>query len=113
MIFDWILNDSQQMDHLILWKPVEGCVKICLLQLSTPVKLFQRYVGKILDSIVSKATLLSICNKRLEVQLIFTVYLDIGRVASDSATLAFTFAGTFSRYWDIKITQIPCDVNYE
>ena len=42
-----------------------------------------------------------------------TVYLDLGRQASDTATLAFTFSGTFSRYWDIKVTQIPCDVNYE
>ena len=42
-----------------------------------------------------------------------TVYLDLGRQSSDTATLAFTFSGTFSRYWDIKVTQIPCDVNYE
>ena len=41
------------------------------------------------------------------------VYLDLGRQSSDTATLAFTFSGTFSRYWDIKVTQIPCDVNYE
>ena len=41
------------------------------------------------------------------------VYLDVGRGSSDTATLAFTFSGTFSRYWDIKITQIPCDVTYE
>ena len=39
--------------------------------------------------------------------------LDIGRGSSDSATLAFTFSGTFSRYWDIKITQIPCGVAYD
>ena len=34
---------------------------------------------------------------------------------ADTATLAFTFTGTttFSRYWDIKVTQVPCDVNYE
>ena len=41
------------------------------------------------------------------------MYLDIGRGSSDSATLAFTFSGTFSRYWDIKITQIPCGVIYD
>ena len=41
------------------------------------------------------------------------MYLDIGRGSSDSATLAFTFSGTFSRYWDIKITQIPCGVAYD
>ena len=39
----------------------------------------------------------------------------MGRGESDTATLAFTFSGTttFSRYWDIKVTQIPCEVNYE
>jgi len=41
------------------------------------------------------------------------LYLDLGRQSSDTATLAFTFSGTFSRYWDIKVTQIPCDVNYD
>ena len=46
-------------------------------------------------------------------QIAISVYLDLGRGASDSATLAFTFSGTLSRYWDIKVTQIPCDVTYE
>lgn len=41
------------------------------------------------------------------------IYLDLGRQSSDSATLAFTFTGAFSRYWDIKVTQIPCNVNYD
>merc|ERR1712156_850825 len=43
------------------------------------------------------------------------VYLDLGNLASDTATLAFTFSGTetFSRFWDIKVTQIPCNVNYD
>ena len=41
------------------------------------------------------------------------MYLDIGQGSSDSATLAFTFSGTFSRYWDIKVTQIPCGVTYD
>ena len=43
----------------------------------------------------------------------FSVYLDVGMAASDSATFAFTFANAFSRFWDIKITQIPCNVRYE
>jgi len=40
------------------------------------------------------------------------VYLDLGQSASDAATLAFTFSGTLSRYWDIKVTQIPCNSIY-
>merc|ERR1711971_1377370 len=41
------------------------------------------------------------------------VYLDLGQSASDAATLAFTFSGTLSRYWDIKVTQIPCNSIYD
>jgi len=47
------------------------------------------------------------------------VYLDLGRQAADTATLAFTFGGTTAaaraanRYWDIKVTQIPCNSNYD
>lgn len=41
------------------------------------------------------------------------MYLDVGTAASDSATFAFTFANAFSRFWDIKITQIPCNVRYD
>ena len=57
-------------------------------------------------------------NQKVNVETIIetfspTVYLDVGRQASDSATLAFTFSGTLSRFWDIKVTQIPCNVNYE
>jgi hypothetical protein len=42
-----------------------------------------------------------------------TVYLDAGALSTDTATLAFAFSGTFSRYWDIKVTQIPCTSNYQ
>jgi hypothetical protein len=42
-----------------------------------------------------------------------TVYLDAGALSTDTATLAFAFSGTFSRYWDIKVTQIPCNSNYQ
>jgi hypothetical protein len=38
------------------------------------------------------------------------VYVDIGAESGDSATLAFAFPGTqtFSRSWDIKVTQLEC-----
>ena len=41
------------------------------------------------------------------------VYVDIGAVASDTATLAFNFAGTSNnRNFEIKVTQVPCGANY-
>ena len=61
----------------------------------------------------SKATNLIKKHSKLSSKFSFSVYLDLGRGSSDSATLAFTFSGTLSRYWDIKVTQIPCDVTYE
>ena len=41
------------------------------------------------------------------------VYLEAGTQSTDTATLAFAFSGTFNRFWDIKVTQIPCNSNYE
>lgn len=41
------------------------------------------------------------------------VYLDAGTQSGDTATLAFTFSGTYNRFWDIKVTQIPCNSNYD
>ena len=43
------------------------------------------------------------------------VYVDAGNLCSDTATLDFNLftSTTFSRFWDIKVTQIPCNVNYE
>ena len=40
----------------------------------------------------------------------FLVYVDIGNVATDTATLAFTFGTTTStvRTWEIKVSQISC-----
>ena len=71
-------------------------------------------MGKTLDNMVRNES--KLCN-HFAAFFIFTgsfaVYLDLGRVSSDSATLGFTFAGSSSRYWDIKVSQIPCDVNYE
>ena len=39
----------------------------------------------------------------------FTVYVDMGAQASDTATLNFAFSGASSnRAWEVKATQIPC-----
>ena len=40
--------------------------------------------------------------------------MEMGSVATDTATLEFTFASTTSttRQWEIKATQIPCGANY-
>jgi len=41
------------------------------------------------------------------------IYVDLGALPSDSATLNFGFDGTStSRLWDIKASQIPCGTNY-
>ncbi|XP_040574106.2 uncharacterized protein [Lepeophtheirus salmonis] len=37
------------------------------------------------------------------------IYLDIGRMTTDTATLNFAFTGVFNRFYDVKITQIPCN----
>ena len=37
------------------------------------------------------------------------VYVDVGTMASDTATLSFMFLGTdmnFNRQWEIKVTQL-------
>ncbi len=37
------------------------------------------------------------------------VYIDMGNVATDTATLAFTFSGTSTtRIWEIKVSQLTC-----
>ena len=46
------------------------------------------------------------------------VYLDAGTLPGDTAMITFTFdstvgTGDFSRFWDIKVTQIPCNSKYE
>lgn len=41
------------------------------------------------------------------------VYIDLGALPSDTATLNFGFTGTStSRLWDVKASQIPCGTNY-
>ena len=40
---------------------------------------------------------------------VILVYVDMGNVATDTTTLAFTFATTTTtRNWDIKVTQVEC-----
>jgi len=37
------------------------------------------------------------------------VYVDMGNVATDTTTLAFTFTGTSTtRLWEIKVSQLTC-----
>ena len=42
------------------------------------------------------------------------IYVDIGALPSDTATLNFNFGNTAStnRIWDVKASQIPCGANY-
>ena len=41
------------------------------------------------------------------------VYVDLGTGASDTATLNFALSGSYSRYYEIKITQLPCSSEYQ
>ena len=49
------------------------------------------------------------------------VYIDAGTQCSDTGTIDFSsFSNangvavtSFNRFWDIKVSQIPCDSNYE
>jgi hypothetical protein len=39
-----------------------------------------------------------------------SVYIDMGNVATDTTTLAFTFTGTSTtRLWEIKVSQVSCN----
>jgi hypothetical protein len=41
---------------------------------------------------------------------LFIVYVDMGALRTDTATLSFAFDGISStRAWDIKVTQIKCN----
>ena len=41
------------------------------------------------------------------------VYIDMGTGASDSTKLDFTFDGTYSRKYELKVTQLPCSNEYK
>ena len=44
---------------------------------------------------------------------IFSVYVDMGTLASDTATLSFAFKGESTlRAWEVKVSQIPCAASY-
>ena len=44
---------------------------------------------------------------------LITVYIDMGTLASDTATLSFAFTGPDSnRAWEIKASQITCNARY-
>ena len=55
-----------------------------------------------------------------DIHLMVLVYIDAGAQCTDTGTInfsAFSNANptitTFSRFWDIKISQIPCNANFE
>ena len=46
-------------------------------------------------------------------KLFFSVYVDMGTLASDTATLSFAFKGESTlRAWEVKVSQIPCAASY-
>ena len=47
------------------------------------------------------------------ISIIFPVYVDMGTLASDTATLSFAFQGESTlRAWEVKVSQIPCAASY-
>ena len=42
-----------------------------------------------------------------------TVYINMGTSASDTTTLDFSFAGTYDRKYELKVTQVPCSHEYK
>ena len=41
------------------------------------------------------------------------VYVDMGTLAGDTATLNFAFGGDSSnRAWEVKVSQVPCAARY-
>jgi len=40
------------------------------------------------------------------------VYVDMGTQASESVALSFDFTGTYSRFFEVKVTQLPCTSEY-
>ena len=43
----------------------------------------------------------------------FAVYVDMGTLAGDTATLNFAFGGDASnRAWEVKVSQVPCAARY-
>ena len=41
------------------------------------------------------------------------VYVDMGTQASESVSLSFDFTGTYSRFFEVKVTQLPCSSEYK
>ena len=45
---------------------------------------------------------------------LLVVYIDMGQGATDTATLNFDIgSGTYSRFYEIKVTQLPCSSEYQ
>ena len=47
-------------------------------------------------------------------KILLVVYIDMGQGATDTATLNFDIgSGTYSRFYEIKVTQLPCSSEYQ
>ena len=47
------------------------------------------------------------------IPIFFSVYVDMGTLAGDTATLNFAFGGDSSnRAWEVKVSQVPCAARY-
>jgi len=97
----WLRWKLQKMKYLKCYQRMFKCVqfwRVCAIFI---------YIFKINKISVDFIWLVSIT-----IFLICLVYIDAGTLSTDTATLNFAFSGDFSRYWDVKVTQIPCGTNY-
>ena len=112
--WDWILRLSiQWLQQILLKKQLDQLHMLAMIlwqSLLLQANPFQNFVEIWLDN-----TVWTIDNSiaSLSTFIIFSVYVDLGSGASDSATLALAFQNAnTNRKWDIKVAQIPCGATY-
>ena len=90
---------------------------------------FQKYVEGILDSTVSytlrprknhesvKMTIVARKGKIKPFSILISVYVDMGTGTSDTTQLKFDFTDSTAlanaRFYEIKVTQLPCSSEYK
>ena len=71
------------------------------------------FLAVLLENQSNMISINSLKNMLLQLINIFPVYVDMGTLASDTATLSFAFKGESTlRAWEVKVSQIPCAASY-
>ncbi len=106
------LNDDNLFARMLNFRPFVNYFS------RAPGSRILRYAARTRDSTVSlpspRASLQAHYVPKSLSQFSYVVYIDIGTVSSDTATLTFNFLGTDTttgRLWEIKVSQVPCFSN--